>query len=518
MFYNRFVNNRKRAATSNAIDDCCKAAFITAMNKKAASLGAVSSSFKDASGLDYVGSLASATDLLRILIHASGIPQIAEKWNKDSYCIAVDGKNARTENIDTSVSSSSYDKSSYPILGGKTGTIKASGYVNYNLMWCTQIAGKKVACVILGDSTDEKRWEDAQKLAIYIEMFLTGQIATLSIDAPCVAACILPDNPIIDKSFPLSLIASKAPTVPKTPASLTKIISLATAYDYITDEMETVEIHASDIIGGSGDNLKAGDIVTVRDLVYDMLLPSSNDAATALARHIGTKIIEMTNISIQRLEETIFNYGDIVNLLHLSFEERLEQGLHFSCSSISEEDYRKKMAKGTVLVAVLSNPEQPAQLVGTIAHRVFTDNHGTKLGYIEYLAIHPDMKRRGLGQNLLRDSLDILMEKGAEYVISTTAVGANSSVQCHKKVGFKIVGLLSYPATQYYSFLFRIYLLSDKISYWKRIVYRIKNSLPFCSILYLISSIKTRITRTATGKETRLLKTIKRIRSIRIHH
>ena len=60
---------------------------------------------------------------------------------------------------------------------------------------------------------------------------------------------------------------------------------LITRYDYVESENERVKILSGDIIVGSGSNLLPGDYVTVSDLVFDMFLPSGNDAATAIARY-----------------------------------------------------------------------------------------------------------------------------------------------------------------------------------------------------------------------------------------
>ena len=74
-------------------------------------------------------------------------------------------------------------------------------------------------------------------------------------------------------------------------ASTTKIMTCIIALEMCDpDEVVTVSYPAS-LTEGSSLYLKEGDTATVRDLVYDMLLPSSNDAATALARHIGAKIL-----------------------------------------------------------------------------------------------------------------------------------------------------------------------------------------------------------------------------------
>ena len=270
-----------------------RAAFVNAMNKKANEVGATNATFLDASGLKWSGSAASANDILQILVHAAGIPQIAEKWNKNFYVMTVSGRSPREEVLSTSVSNIEYDESKYPILGGKTGTITAEGNVNYNLAWITSIEDTEIACVIMGDTTDVNRWRDAERIAEYLDVIISGKTATLQIDAPRFAACKLPAHPLMYDNHKFDLLASKSPDETGIPASLTKLMALITAFDYISDENDQVKIDPSDIIGGSGDNLAAGDIVSIRDLVYDMLLPSSNDAAMALARHIGGKIMKM---------------------------------------------------------------------------------------------------------------------------------------------------------------------------------------------------------------------------------
>ncbi len=261
------------------------------MNKKAHEIGATSSTFTDASGLHFIGSATTACDMLQILIHAAGIPQIAEKWNKDRYEMKVLGRNARTELLLTSVTSCEYDESKWPIIGGKTGTITVKGSVSYNLAWITTVGDTEIACVLMGDTTDVHRWQDAEMINRYLEETSNGELKELHIHAPQCAVTRLPAHPIMYDNYTFALLASRSPLSEGIPASLTKLMTLITAYDYISDENEMVRIISSDLIGGSGSNLKAGDIVSIRDLVYDMLLPSSNCAAKALARHIGNKIL-----------------------------------------------------------------------------------------------------------------------------------------------------------------------------------------------------------------------------------
>ena len=70
-------------------------------------------------------------------------------------------------------------------------------------------------------------------------------------------------------------------------ASLTKMMTVLLALEraQLTDEV-TVTPHAA-AVGESSVNLRAGERLTVRDLVEASLIQSANDAAWALAEHVG---------------------------------------------------------------------------------------------------------------------------------------------------------------------------------------------------------------------------------------
>ena len=76
------------------------------------------------------------------------------------------------------------------------------------------------------------------------------------------------------------------------PASTTKYLSTLTARDYVTDALldTTVTVISADVVGGSTMGLQSGDVVTYRDLLYGMMLPSGNDAAACLGRNVGNLI------------------------------------------------------------------------------------------------------------------------------------------------------------------------------------------------------------------------------------
>ena len=77
------------------------------------------------------------------------------------------------------------------------------------------------------------------------------------------------------------------------PASLTKLMTALVVYDHCSlDEMVVVKKSAfSDLIAaGSSVNLKEGEILSVENLLYCLLVSSGNDAANALAEHAAGEL------------------------------------------------------------------------------------------------------------------------------------------------------------------------------------------------------------------------------------
>lgn len=195
-------------------------------------------------------------------------------------------------------------------------------------------------------------------------------------------------------------------------------------------------------------------------------------------------------VIIDRLDSSPFSCDDVVQLMHRSFEEHIKEGLFFTCSSLTVSQFVDNTRKGLVLVAW--DTTDITSLLGTATVTLKRDKHNVVYGYHEYLAINPSAKRLGIGTRLLKACISIISKAGGEYVMSDTAVGANSSVKWHKKNGFKIVGLESFASTKYYSYLFRKQLIPSK---------KWDNSL-YCYLTFVKSAIKTRLKKKADGNFT----------------
>ncbi len=104
------------------------------------------------------------------------------------------------------------------------------------------------------------------------------------------------------------VVAEKNSEAKMYPASMTKVMTLLVACEHITNLTDEVEI-TSDIIdyvndnGASNCGFKAGEKVTVQDLLYGLILPSGADAALALVRYIAGSEEQFVNLMNQKAQE-----------------------------------------------------------------------------------------------------------------------------------------------------------------------------------------------------------------------
>jgi serine-type D-Ala-D-Ala carboxypeptidase (penicillin-binding protein 5/6) len=88
-------------------------------------------------------------------------------------------------------------------------------------------------------------------------------------------------------------------------ASLTKIMTIFTClhaaekFFISLDSLVKVPRIAAWTVGTSA-CLKEGDILTLKDLLYGLMLPSGNDAAQTIANFIGKQIVNSPNSPLKR--------------------------------------------------------------------------------------------------------------------------------------------------------------------------------------------------------------------------
>lgn len=272
-------------------DQECLNAFVSEMNKRASQLGMSNSSFVTPSGLEIPGvNTSTAKDLARLGVEAVGYPALTEIWNKNSYSVRI--KDESSIPITTSVTSSALENY-YPILGGKTGS--GAGY--HTLIIVTEIEGKMVAGAIMDALSAEKRFSAMKQLFDAAKIVLQGGTpsTTAVTDASKACAYVVPQLPRTYEKDKLAILYAQNADTTTAAMSASKVLTAIIALDYIQDIHVSVEVKSFDIVEGSGAIFSAGDIVTIEDLLYALMLPSSNQAANVIARTAGEIILKSQN-------------------------------------------------------------------------------------------------------------------------------------------------------------------------------------------------------------------------------
>ena len=260
----------------------CINAFIFAMNRKATEIGMTSSTWADASGLSS-SNRTTARDLMRMTVVACGYPELAKIWNKRSWTIKT--KAGRTYTQTSTVTNETLE-ASYHIFGGKTGHTGA----NLNLVMVSADAnGDWMAGAITTASTEEYRFLDMLALFELADRAVAGEDVSGESIADCTGAivCHVPSHPLgYDKTFSdFDVLFAQGADTSIIPASTTKVMTAITALDYIDDINHQVTVESEDSF------LNTGDVVTFRDILFTMMLPSNNAGANRLAKSIGAKIL-----------------------------------------------------------------------------------------------------------------------------------------------------------------------------------------------------------------------------------
>ena len=108
----------------------------------------------------------------------------------------------------------------------------------------------------------------------------------------------------IDEDGSGTMIYSKESKTEVAQASTTKLMTAVLLLESgLLDTTTTISYHAAETPWGSG-KLEAGDVYNTKDLLYAMLLPSSNDAATAVAERVGGTegaFVQMMNAKAEKM-------------------------------------------------------------------------------------------------------------------------------------------------------------------------------------------------------------------------
>ena len=140
-----------------------------------------------------------------------------------------------------------------------------------------------------------------KRILVYLLIF---QIFLFNFFTAYAAPSLLSEAAILIDADTGTILAQKNADKKMYPASLTKIMTaiLAIEMGKLTDVI-TVDNETPHEIAGSHIALEAGEILTLKDLLYALMLPSANDAASVIAKHYGKSLDGFVNIMNQKAKE-----------------------------------------------------------------------------------------------------------------------------------------------------------------------------------------------------------------------
>jgi len=147
------------------------------------------------------------------------------------------------------------------------------------------------------------------------------------------------------------------------PASLTKVATALVVLEQSPNLNETVIVDPSDVLdpeqGQSMVGLVAGDILTVEQMMYGLLINSGNDVANALSRHIGQKLLDAEGGTGDPRTRFVQEMNALAVRLGLS-------GTHFeNAEGLHHPDHLSTARELGVLTALALENDLIAQIVAT---------------------------------------------------------------------------------------------------------------------------------------------------------
>lgn len=268
-------------------DEQAEQVFVNEMNKKVTQLGGTSK-FHNSSGLTAAGQQGNAYDFNIYTLHASIKPEIASVWGQKSYTMEIKGTNPRTIVVDTTVKGKSLEDT-YTLLGGKTGTM---GIIHNLSAVVTDKENTYIGTVMRGSNDRFNDLKIAIEESIKKEKGQDYNVNLIGKEDTSFSVIKYPTiNPLLTTNNRPEILLSKDETTPINPASMTKILTAIILVENASNLNQAITFQESDFVGGSGVKLEKGDVITLRDALYSMLLSSSNDTAKAVARVVGHNII-----------------------------------------------------------------------------------------------------------------------------------------------------------------------------------------------------------------------------------
>ena len=261
--------------------------FVGEMNKFAARLGLTNTVFADANGISR-DNKTTAKDLCYMGCYAANIDVLCRASSMASAKIYVNSTQVTINNsTDFSVFSDRYD-----IIFTKTGYLETTPIVcNLVTVAREKNTGVYLCGAVMNCASTSARFTAMRALFDRTMQNINGESITITVP-DCENYCC---GEFIPGKVTPRVLTTRGETTQFATASTAKVMSCIVGSMYANNFGDTVIARITAIAGGSGNNIATNDVISVYDLICDMLLPSSNTAANVLADYIGDLVWKRNN-------------------------------------------------------------------------------------------------------------------------------------------------------------------------------------------------------------------------------
>lgn len=171
---------------------------------------------------------------------------------------------------------------------------------------------------------------------------------------------------VVHSDGTVETVYEKMPEMSISPASLTKLLTALVVSELMPQFSVTlsdrVRIEEEDPAAGSGFNVKPGEAITLKDAFPNLMLPSSNITANALARMFGQKLLDhegRSDISaVDRFMLAVNDKAQALGMAASTFKNPSGQGAKGQVSCVA--DIAKLMQAALVVPEISENWGHPA--------------------------------------------------------------------------------------------------------------------------------------------------------------
>lgn len=141
---------------------------------------------------------------------------------------------------------------------------------------------------------------------------------------------------------------------------------------------------------------------------------------------------------VKPIEATNFTFSQYYSFIQDAYKERVEQGIPFVCTSLSEDELRNDLETNGCTTYIGYESEKNANEIAATISVAYRNDMDGKYAWFHLVATNNRIKGKGYGTVVLMRLMSLAAEDGCNHIMLSTAQAATSAVNFYLKNGFFI--------------------------------------------------------------------------------